>query len=77
MWARGWAWLVGAHGWAGQGWEELKTGPAALLGQGLVAMGGLQWGPGVWGESGEPQGSGSGTVRAGGALRTLIVIFEV
>lgn len=34
-----------------------------------MAVGGLQWGPGVWGESGEPQGSGSGTVRAGGALR--------
>jgi len=33
-----WAWLSKAHGQAGQGCEELETGPAAvLMGQGLTA----------------------------------------
>ena len=46
-WAHGWAWLRGAHGWAGQGSKELETGPAALsLGQGLTGPAGLTWGLG-------------------------------
>lgn len=39
--AHGWVWLGGAHGWAGQHCGDLETGPAAaLLGQGLTALGG-------------------------------------
>lgn len=54
---------------------ELETGPAAvLLGQRLMAQGGLKWVPGPWPGWEETKGDWTGTVRAGGACRILTLI---
>lgn len=55
IWAHGWVWLSGAHGWAGQGRGELKSGHGVtLLGRGEAGS----WAMGRWGEAaraGEPR----------------------
>ena len=70
-WACGWARLGRAHSRAGQGCGELETGPAvALLGQGLVALGGEM---GSW-AMGRVEGAlrgWAGTGRSVGALKAL------
>ena len=56
MRARGWAWLSGAHGGAGQACRELETGPVvALLGPGLTAPGAdvVSWAVGKVGVPGQ------------------------
>lgn len=59
-------------GWAGLRRARDQHFAAALLGQGLTALRGLNWGPGLWAGWGKPQGGWAGTVRAGGILRVPV-----
>jgi len=61
---------LGTRGQAGHGCGEVETGPAAaLLGQGLAALG-SEMGSWATGRVGAAPGDGGGTVRANSALRT-------
>lgn len=65
------------HSWARQGCEELETGPAvAVLGQGLMALGELKWGPGLWPRFGSTWEGWPGSVRPADASMSLAIIFS-